>query len=376
MCKRAIRFQLAGVLVAITAIAPVIGQSYGRTVPSSVQQRDGASKDPFVLGGYEGRTQVLISARALRCFANQSNRRIIMRRDAQTAAQFPKGMKGGWIDLMILASWTKRNVRNPSPVFAANHAPGARVVYRGAYHVPDSAKLAPGTRVASLAPGVSAHIVLQKPIRHVPGRTLCLEFVHRKHATGPAPGRWLADLEVRPGASTTTFGRSCFRPGIVDARANEFDGATVIGGSLVCRTRAPVTPMALLVLGSSNERWGNNKLPFDFGTMGAKNCYLFVAMDMLFPTSARALGNDTRATARVELPIPYAPGLVGARIFSEWFFYQPGTNSLSMTTTNGASVRIQSSPGLESVLVQAMDPASAFGRVSPERALALHFEER
>ncbi len=364
-------------LLGCALLAPTVAaQSFGRTVPASVQQRDGSSLEPRLLGGYEGRTQVLIAGQSLQGFAGKSIRRIIVRRDAQTAAVFPNGMKGGWIDLTILASWTTRSVRNPSAVFAANHARGAVVVYRGEYHVPDSIPLPPGTKVASLAANVSAHIVLQKPIAYVPNRTLCLEFAHRRHATKPGPDRWHADLEVRPSASVTTFGRSCFRKGRVDAEANEFDGAAPIGGSLRCTTRAPITLLALLAIGASNERWGANKLPFDFGTMGAKNCYLFVSLDLLVATSVKKIPNVPQARARIELPLPYAKGLVGSRLFSEWFFFQPGVNPLSMTTTNGASVRIAAAPGMESAMVQALRPGAAIGRVYPERALALHFEER
>ncbi len=361
---------LACVLLATVAAA----QTYGRTVPRSVALQDGADIEPFLLGGYDGRTQVLIAARALRGFAGKSIRRIIVRRDVQTAGSFPNGMKGGWIDLMVLASWTSRSERNPSAVFAQNHGKTPIVVYRGGYRVPDSVSLPAGTKAASLAPNVSAHIVLQSSIAYVPNKNLCLEFVHRQHASKAGPGRWLADLELRPGASKTTFGRSCFRPGKVDASANRFDGATVVGGSLMFATRAPVTPLALLVIGASNVRWGANKLPFDFGTMGAKNCYLFVSLDMLFPMGVRKPRNGSAPRARVELPVPYSVGLVGSRIYSEWFFFQPGANSLSMTTTNGASVRIAAAPGLESSLIESLDVASAIGRVSPERSLALHLE--
>ena len=368
---------LAGVLaVSLGVLSPAVGQAYGRTVPSVLQPRDGSDIEPFLLGGSEGRTLVLIAGKSLVGFAKRSIRRIIVRRDAQTAARFPKGMQGGWIDLMILASWTTRDVRNPAGRFAANHGPRQQVVYRGAYHVPDSVPLAPGTRVASLAPNVSAHIVLQAPIPYVPNSNLCLEFVHRKHATRSGPGRWHADLDVRAGASRTTFGVSCIRRGRVDARANRFDGANVIGGSLVCISDAPVTPMALLVLGASNERWGSNKLPYDFGAMGAKGCYLFVSLDLLMATGAKKLPNDPGSTVRMEIPLPYSRGLVGARVFSQWWFYQPGVNALSMTTTNGASTRITSLPGLESTLVSSADAASPVGRVAPERALALRLEDR
>ena len=355
---------------------PLAGQSYGRTVPASMQPRDGSSREPFLLGGYDGRTQVLIAPSALRGFAKKSIQRIIVRRDAQTAARYPNGMKGGWIDLTILASWTTRDARNPSARFAANHAPGARVVYRGAYHVPDSPKLPPGTKVASLAPNVSAHIVLQKAIPYVANRTLTLEFVHRKHAWKPAPKHWLADLDIRPGSSTTTFGRSCFRPGRFDVEANEFDGETVIGGSLFATTRAPLTPMALLVLGASNEWFDNNRLPYDFGNMGAANCYLFVSIDLRFATSSKKRFQSPQASARMELPVPFAPGLVGSRLFSQWFFYQAGANALSMTVTNGASVRIAANPNLESTMVQSLSLQSPIGRVTPERTLALRLEDR
>ncbi len=374
---RPILLALALFPVALAWIAPpAVGQTYGRTVPSALQPRDGNNIEPFLFGGYEGRTQVLIARSTLRGFAKKSIRRIIVRRDAQTAAAFPNGMKGGWIDLMILASWTSRDIRNPSIMFAANHGTGQQVVYRGAYRVPDSVRLAPGTRVASLAPNVSAHIVLQTPIAYVPNHNLCLEFVHRKHATRPGPGSWHADLDVRPGGSRSTFGRSCFRSGRVDAAANRFAGAGVIGGSVVCVTRAPVTPMALLIVGASNQQWGNNKLPFDFGTMGAKNCYLFVSLDLLMPTGAKKLPRHPGSIVRTEFPLPYSRGLVGTRLFSQWWFYQPGANSLSMTTTNGASLRIVSLPGLESTLVSSDDAASSTGHVAPERALALRLEEK
>ncbi len=371
------RLGIVGAALALGCMAPVAAsQGYGQTVPMALQARDGANVESDLLSGNAGRLQVLIAARTLRGFDKKVIRRLIIRRDAQTAALFPQGMKGGWIDLHILASWTSRDVRNPSTRFAANHGPTVRTVYSGAYHVPDSRRLAPGSKVASLAPDVSAHIVLRSPIPYKPNRNLCLEFVHKPHVSKSAPPRWLADLDVRSGGSATTFGRSCFRAQHVDAQANQFSDSAPIGGSLFCLTSAPVTPMALLALGASRTRWGNNRLPYDFGNMGAKNCYLFVSLDLLFATSAKAQPGYPRPRASAEVQLPFDAGLVGSRLFSEWFFYQPGANALSMTTTNGASVRITASPGLDSVLVQSHDPYSASGRTYPGRALALHLQER
>lgn len=364
------RSRLGVSVVFAACLMPAAGgaQTVGRTVPSQASLRDGSNVEPFVLSGAAGRTQVLIRAAALTSFAKRPIRRVIFRRDAQTNASFAKGFRGGWIDLQVIASWTQRDVRAPSASFAANHAATKVVVYQGAYHVPDSKALPAGTRVASLGPNVSANIVLQKPIAYVANRNLCLEFVHRPHATKPAPGVWLADLDVQEDAAVTYFGRSCFDGKRAGRRFHQLDAGAQIGGTLVAITRAPVTPLALLAIGASNQRWGALRLPFDLGTMGAANCRILVSLDLRLVTSAHKVVNYPGGRARQEVPIPFLAGLVGSRLYTQWFFYDAGANSLSLTVSNGASVRLAAAPDRDAAMVQATGVAALTGTVFPGRA--------
>lgn len=366
---------LACALLATSADPPA--QSMQAVVPAAAQGTEGIGVEPFLVSWY-GRTQVVIDRAQLGQLAGNAIRRIVVRRDAQTNDSFPGGMQGGWIDLEVLASWTPRDPRNPAAAFAANHDPtkAPAVVYRGEYHLADSPPLPKGTKVASFAPGVSAHIVLQTPIAAATTGNLCVEFIRRQHASKTPPGIWLGDRVKTPPSSRLFAGRSCWRPQRGDHLAARLLPDAMVGGTLKCTTFGPLTPLALLVLGASNTQWGLLRLPFDLSNYGAPGCYLYCSQDLVLPSTLRRFPASPDAEAHAQLSIPYLAGLAGARIHSQWLFYHPGANAMSLTTTNGVSVAIAGTSGIGASMVQSLDPNAKTGTVHVDRAPVMQLADR
>jgi|GEM_PF-3218808 len=349
-------------LVGAALIGTPRAQLGSQAVPARATGVEGANVETFLLGGFAGKTQMVVARGQLGPLLGQPIRRIIVRRDAQTNDAMPGGMKGGWIDLEIRASWTSASLNSLSTSFAKNHAHTPIVVYRGAYHVTDSPHLSAGTRVASLIPSVSAHIVLQRQIPPSKTGNLCLEFIHRPHATKAAPESWFADAMDASTGAATTFGRSCWRAGHADVQSNGIADRALLGGTLVCTTDGPTGRLALLTIGASNQQWGKNKLPFDLAGLGAPGCFVYASQDFSVGRVVGALQNFPTGAAQWELPLPKDAGLVGARVYTQWFFFDPTANALSLTATNGASTTIGAMPKLGVALVRSQDPNASTGR--------------
>ena len=345
-------------------------------VPHTAAGLEGGSVEPFLLGGFERRLQLIIARSELQGLKGRPIRRIVLRRDAATNARLPAGMQGGWIDLEVRASWSVVSPNHPSAVFARNHSIAQVTAYRGPFQVTRSPQLAAGRTVATFAPSESAHIVLQKPIPWRAAGDLCLEFLARPHATLPLPGPWFVDSVATVAATRTQFGHSCWRPGHKEAVANTILRNVAVGGTLRAWTTGPTTPLALFVLGASNRTWGPIPLPMDLAGVGAPGCLLYVSQDIVVGRAATLHAPGPDATASFDLPIPYRLSLAGARVYTQWVFYDPKVNAAGLSVTNGASVRIAAAPKLGVSMVAADRVGAKTGRTLVGSSLVFQLASR
>ncbi|MEZ5989898.1 MAG: hypothetical protein R3F30_12385 [Planctomycetota bacterium] len=94
---------------------------------------------------------------------------------------------------------------------------------------------------------------------------------------------------------------------------------------------APASKAAILILGANNLK----PLPVDLGIIGAKGCWLYVSLDLLFGVPTDASGN-----ASVRFPIPNDRSLVRNRVYFQYAPIDATANNLGLTTSNYGRVLI------------------------------------
>ena len=236
------RFAFALLASSAAAIAQTTNSQL--VLPAAARGVEAASQDADLVGEFHGRTQLVIDRTQLGAFAKTAIRRIAFRRDVTFNETLPNGFIGGWLELQITASWTQADARAPSSVFGQNRGSKPQLVYKGAYEVPSSPKLASTVKVASFDPKVSANIVLQSPIQVANSGNLCLEIVTRPAQGKKAPQSWLVDAHhERLTSSVTHFGDSCWRNVAGPDDASIAAEHLVVGSSLLAFTeRAQARP--------------------------------------------------------------------------------------------------------------------------------------
>lgn len=117
---------------------------------------------------------------------------------------------------------------------------------------------------------------------------------------------------------------------------NGFDGSASIGATLELRLygAAPLEPL-LLIGGGSATAWGLVPLPLSLAGLGASDCELLVALDALVPWTADAVGN-----ARLSVPIPADPSLIGGSLFTQWGAL-PSSDPASWGFSDGLRIDVQ-----------------------------------
>jgi hypothetical protein len=112
------------------------------------------------------------------------------------------------------------------------------------------------------------------------------------------------------------------------------DGVPIVGRSfaLTLSQAAPGAVTALLI-GTSDQSFGGITLPAPLP--GAPGCSLLVAPERIDQRAADAVGS-----ARVDLPVPGDPALIGVDIFHQWVVIDAGANALGLAVSEGARTRI------------------------------------
>ena len=72
----------------------------------------------------------------------------------------------------------------------------------------------------------------------------------------------------------------------------------------------------------------------NLGPMGAPGCSLLVEPRMLLSSVT-----DLRGQARIPMPIPAVPALLGQALFGQWAILDPGANALGLTVSDGAAAK-------------------------------------
>lgn len=93
----------------------------------------------------------------------------------------------------------------------------------------------------------------------------------------------------------------------------------------------PIATPAALLLGLSSTLWGNIPLPLDLAPYGITGCKLEVSPDVTLSTTTTGAG-----TASIRINLPPNISLVGASVYSEYVFLDPGAPRLVKVTLSNS----------------------------------------
>ena len=121
-------------------------------------------------------------------------------------------------------------------------------------------------------------------------------------------------------ASFSVFGNGCAGSNGVPASGNE--GVPQLGTNYAITLRNGVPNGSAVIL------LGNNTIepPLNLGLFGAVGCLLYLSPDHSIPLPVNGLGRST-----LSLQVPNLPGLIEAKLYSQWMSQDPGANPLSLT---------------------------------------------
>jgi len=96
--------------------------------------------------------------------------------------------------------------------------------------------------------------------------------------------------------------------------------------------KAAAKSVAILLLGTSDQKWGFFSLPLDLTPLGANGCKLLASIDGLlaFPTGASGEGS-------VDLWVPFDASLIGGKFFAQAFVVDVPANRLGLVFSNGVA---------------------------------------
>ncbi|MDA0372419.1 MAG: M20/M25/M40 family metallo-hydrolase [Planctomycetota bacterium] len=143
-------------------------------------------------------------------------------------------------------------------------------------------------------------------------------------------GSWAASGII----SAPSFRVICAGGGTRTSPSMGNDGVPIVGRSfaLTLSQAAPGAVTALLI-GTSDQSFGGISLPAPLP--GAPGCSLLVAPERIDQRAA-----DGAGSARVDLPVPGDPALIGVDVFHQWVVIDAGANALGLAVSEGARTRI------------------------------------
>lgn len=188
-------------------------------------------------------------------------------------------------------TWTRRSLAGRPPArrdhaLVYHPASGANVLFGGSTGTPGHVLLHDTWTLASTAPAAA------------------VPFGYGCPGTGVAPH----------------FLRAPHLPYLGSTAALEF---AVVGGQ-----------PAAAFLGASRTSWGGVPLPIDLGFVGAPGCVVRISLDLGVPLA------PTGTTARLLVPIPAFPGLVGASAFAQVASADPAGNPLGVVLSDAVELRV------------------------------------
>ncbi|MBK8978787.1 MAG: hypothetical protein IPM29_23045 [Planctomycetes bacterium] len=168
---------------------------------------------------------------------------------------------------------------------------------------------------------------LDGPLAHDPVRAECLMVAE-------STGTWL--LAPTDPARMSIYARGCpgsaGTPGLVDV-----DGSLPwLGDTFRMRLeRTPPNALAAVIFGGSSTSWSGRSLPLSLAGIGAPGCAVAASLDWLQVSAASAAGRLDLALA-----VPVIPALVGAELFVQAAVADAAANTLGLTVSDAARIRI------------------------------------
>jgi hypothetical protein len=98
---------------------------------------------------------------------------------------------------------------------------------------------------------------------------------------------------------------------------------------------AGTPPLAAMILGSSNQIWAANPLPYSLNFLNMTSCFLNASID--FSITLGVAGGS----ATMPLPVPMNLGLVGQIVYAQGVAVANGANPMNVITTQGGHIIIR-----------------------------------
>lgn len=139
-------------------------------------------------------------------------------------------------------------------------------------------------------------------------------------------------------AAFVPFGTGCPGSGGTPTLAAEQGSLPWLGATFVVRLTNvgtnPLVHLPLVFLGDSNTQWGSLSLPLDLTFFGMPGCMLYTNVVATFVLT------NSSGSATWSVPIPNAPALLGAALYTQGGATSPGTNPAGVITSNACALRI------------------------------------
>ena len=136
-------------------------------------------------------------------------------------------------------------------------------------------------------------------------------------------------------ASFTSFGSGCKGSAGVPkltATTRPIYGKTFT--TTLSRLQTAPAAITFMVVGMSDQQWGEIKLPLELGLLGMPGCKLLVSADVSLP-----LKNNV-GTARCDLAIPTIAKFVGRSLYLQGLVLDPKANPLGVVLSNAGKATI------------------------------------
>lgn len=131
------------------------------------------------------------------------------------------------------------------------------------------------------------------------------------------------------------FGKAC--AGTSGPSQMVFGGYPTRGSSLQIKMAGgPAKARALLFLGLSRQKWGNQALPLSLAFMGAGGCNLYVSADVVL-----GLSTDGGGAVSFSGSVPNAAALVGVHVMAQFGLEDKGANAANTIATDALELVIR-----------------------------------
>ena len=106
--------------------------------------------------------------------------------------------------------------------------------------------------------------------------------------------------------------------------------------SLELNTSVSATGPLFLVLGASDQVWNGVPLPINLGSFNAPGCHNYIAHSLVLNAPPRVNGRST-----LPVPIPNAPNLSSAIVFTQFFHLDAAANPFGLVTSDYLKLTLQ-----------------------------------